>query len=559
MERPINDLDTILAEIGQFGMLQTLNFILICFPMVYSGMELNYFFTASGVEQRCRIDECDPEDTTAPAFLPLWIDNSVPFESGVPSKCTRYKLSNSKDTSTSYIDNNSKNSNSSPFCPGNMFDQTATESCSEFIYKTEEKTIATEWGLSCPNDAWKLAAIGTLHNFGQLIGVPTGGYVSDRYGRRKVLALAGTLGASMSIIQSFSINYAMFAVFEVLSAAFWCTVYPTVMVLALELVRPTKRPLFTCILTAFYPLGAVAMGVVAKHVPNWRHFLRFLFIPGLLHIIYFWIISESIRWLLAKGRYDVAIRDLKKAANFNKTPLSEESIEKFSLYCELHKETSRRVSGKSYPIRHAFTSRKLFWRISICSFCWFAIFLNYYGLSLNSVSLVGNKHLNFILVSLMEGPASLVFYFAANSMGRRSSQSCFLIASGVACLSSYLVNNNHPWLAFALYLFGKLAASASLINMVVYTSELFPTNLRQSLFSFCAMFGQIGSMIAPQTPLLAQTFPSLPLIIFGSCGIASGLLVLKFPETSDVTLPMTVDDAENVGNDVTETTETENI
>lgn len=131
----------------------------------------------------------------------------------------------------------------------------------------------------------------------------------------------------------------------------------------------------------------------------------------------------------------------------------------------------------------------------------------------------------------MEEPASLVFYFAANSMGRRSSQSCFLISGGVACILSYLTNSSkltvliyqqnqkkikrlfffaeHPWLAFALYLFGKFTASASLINMVVYTSELFPTNLRQSLFAFCAMFGQIGSMIAPQTPLLVSSSSGL--------------------------------------------------
>lgn len=117
----------------------------------YSGLLLSKIIKI--VFHRCRIDECDPENT-APTFLPLWIDNSVPFESGVPSKCTRYKLRSSNDTSTPYVDNNSKNSNSSPVCPANMFDQTTTESCNEFVYKTEERTIATE--VSRENLYWKI-------------------------------------------------------------------------------------------------------------------------------------------------------------------------------------------------------------------------------------------------------------------------------------------------------------------------------------------------------------------------------------------------------------------
>lgn len=245
----------------------------------------------------------------------------------------------------------------------------------------------------------------------------------------------------MGIIRSFSVNYIMFAVFEMLNA-FGGIVYPTVIVLGMELVGPEKRALSTAILAAAYPLGEVTMGLVAKYVTNWRNFLRFLYAPGLLHIAYFWIIDESVRWLLAKGRYDEAIRTLKKAARFNRTPLSEQSLEKLCLNSESHKESSEDASSESYPICHACTSPKLLFRIVNLSFCWFTNVLVYYGLSLNSVSFAGDKYVNFMLVCLVEIPGAIASYFAVSLLGRRPSQSGFLIISGLACLLSYFVSES---------------------------------------------------------------------------------------------------------------------
>lgn len=44
-----------------------------------------------------------------------------------------------------------------------------------------------------------------------------------------------------------------------------------------------------------------------------------------------------------------------------------------------------------------------------------------------------------------------------------------------------------------------------------------------------------------------QIMPALPLILFGSMGMAAGLLSLIFPETLGTKLPDTVWEAENIG------------
>lgn len=100
-----------------------------------------------------------------------------------------------------------------------------------------------------------------------------------------------------------------------------------------------------------------------------------------------------------------------------------------------------------------------------------------------------------------------------------------------------------PWLTLALFLIGKLAITTSFCVLYVYTAELFPTNLRHSLLGTCSMFGRIGLIIAPQTPLLATYMSSLPLLMMGSCAFISGILLLNFPETLNKKLPDTIEEA----------------
>lgn len=45
----------------------------------------------------------------------------------------------------------------------------------------------------------------------------------------------------------------------------------------------------------------------------------------------------------------------------------------------------------------------------------------------------------------------------------------------------------------------------------------------------------------------ARILPSLTLLLFGGVSILSGILVINFPETFDIKLPDTIEEAENIG------------
>uniref|UniRef100_S4NXS3 Solute carrier family 22 member 6-A n=1 Tax=Pararge aegeria TaxID=116150 RepID=S4NXS3_9NEOP len=68
--------------------------------------------------------------------------------------------------------------------------------------------------------------------------------------------------------------------------------------------------------------------------------------------------------------------------------------------------------------------------------------------------------------------------------------------------------------------------------------------MRQTLISVCSTAGRIGSLIAPLTPLLSKYHKSMPTVLFGGMCFISSLLVLMLPETRNVRLPDTIEEAE---------------
>lgn len=61
------------------------------------------------------------------------------------------------------------------------------------------------------------------------------------------------------------------------------------------------------------------------------------------------------------------------------------------------------------------------------------------------------------------------------------------------------------------------------------------------------MFGRFGSISAPQTPLLATIYPSMPLFLFGGTSMLAGVFSLSFPETLNTKLPDTIEEAIHIG------------
>lgn len=209
------DVDILIREIGKFGKYQLTNYLLLCIPIALTTMfTLTYVFTAGDLSYRCKVAPCD--DAAISLIDPLqsaFVNFTLPLDSsGKWSQCSAYK----------YIPSNATDDEAT--CQPESFDRSVVEQCSEFVYQSDEKTILSEFNLTCDSE-WKLSFVGTINNIGQFLCLPLTGFISDRYGRRTAFVLGILFSGLFGVLRGFSVNYFMFAAFEFLEPLLGAGVY----------------------------------------------------------------------------------------------------------------------------------------------------------------------------------------------------------------------------------------------------------------------------------------------------------------------------------------------
>ncbi|CAH0719762.1 unnamed protein product, partial [Brenthis ino] len=518
------DLDEVLEEIGPLGPFQIKIYSLILIPILFCAVyNTQYIFAAANVQYRCQVPECE----AVPPKLETddWGSWALPDGAG---RCERYLLVGTT-------------------CAPESFHPTDTKKCSSWIYENNN-SIVTTFDLAC--EEWKRTLVGTLHSAGLFFALPLTAYVSDNFGRRVAFIATAVAPAFVGIGRSFSQNYLTYVILEFIEAVVGAGVYSSGFILALEMMGLNRRVLGGNIISCTFAIGQALVALVAWAIPEWRTLTRVIYAPSFLFIFYFFLIEESVRWLLSRGNKKEAARILFKAAAINKKKLSPETIK------HLTEETPSEQDSSKLPIDdknkkpslglQVLKSRIIMARLLICSFWWITVTFIYYGLSINSVSLAGNSYVNYILTALVEIPGYCISVLTLDRFGRKSSIMTAFFVCGISLVCLPFIPENLLWLQTCLNLLGKLCISMAFSSIYIYTSELYPTTLRHSLVAVCSMCGRIGQVIAPQTPLLMAYMEALPYIIFGIMAATSGLLMLLTPETLHMRLPDTVKQAESI-------------
>ncbi|XP_038214317.1 organic cation transporter protein-like [Zerene cesonia] len=528
-ERKGVDLDSILVEeIGQFGKYQILTLALAAFPVMFSAFAAGeYIFTTARVPSRCLIPQCDTEN---PEYAPPWILNAIP------------------GTSLDSFDNCEKYANSSTItprnvCPADWFNRNEVVPCDAYVY---ENTLSVVYDFDMACNEWQRSLIGTIRTVGTLLVLPITGYISDRWGRRVALTINAFNTGWIGLVRSFVNTYEWFLVLEVLESTVGAGAYSSCYILVTELVGPKYRVIAGATISTLFALGQVILGFIAWGVPSWRPLTQVLYAPQLLVVTYFWILSESVRWLLSKGRYEEAETILKKAAKRNNKELSEKSLQALRDNAEYEK-TAEKPKEPWLPLL-VIRSKVILFRCCVSPIWWITNTLVYYGMSINAVNLSGNRYLNYIAVAAVEIPGYWTAILLLDRVGRKP----VLIGAYFLCAAcqfafAFMPDGNEG-LSLAIYLIGKYSIAVVMTSVYVYTAELYPTKYRHSLFAFSSMIGRLGSITAPLTPALAQeVWEPFPSVLFGSFAALSGLLIFTTPETLGTKLPDTMEEAEQLG------------
>ncbi|CAG5054645.1 unnamed protein product [Parnassius apollo] len=524
-EKPLDLDDVLVNELGQFGWFQLRNILLVALPIIASAFMSEYIFSAASVPHRCQIPECG-ENGKDFEYNPEWILNAVPVTDNGFASCERYKPMGTNA--------------SLDYCPANIFDQQNTVACDGYVYG-RDNSVVYDFDLGCQE--WLRALAGTLSSVGTLLVLPITGYISDRFGRRVALVISVFNLALFGLIRAFSVNYTMYLVLQLLQTTFGAGTFSSSYIFAAELVGPKYRVIASATASSMFAVGQVVLGGVAWLVQPWRYMIMALHIPCFLVIIYFWILTESVRWLLAKQKYTEARAVLEKVARVNNTYISDKSMEALMNppMAPESASTDKNIVGTIIK------SPVLLRRVCTTPIWWITTTFVYYGLSINSTSLSDTIYLNFILTCIVEIPGYITAVLILDMIGRKVTLSGAFFLSACCNIAFAFISVDMTVLRLVIYLLGKFGISMVMMSLYLFTSELYPTEYRHSLLAFSSMIGRIGSICAPLTPALMVYWRGIPSVMFGGMAVLSGLLVLTQPETLGTKMPDTLAEAEALG------------
>ncbi|XP_061331213.1 solute carrier family 22 member 7 [Pezoporus flaviventris] len=516
--------EDLFLEIGGFGRFQIWVLFILCLPRINLPMHfLLHNFLAATPPHHCAIPAQEAfENLTTEEVLLI----SIPRDpDGTFSSCEMFSQPQFQLLLNSSLQ--PENSSIIQHCQhGWVYDH------SQFT-----STIATQWDLVCEQRGLNQATA-TFFFIGVTIGAVIFGYLSDRFGRKAMLQLSLVCSVVFGMLSAASVSYSMLAITRTLTGVALSGVSLIVLPLGMEWVDIQHRTFSGILTSIFWSIGNMLLAMVAYLVREWHWLLVAVTGPCLLSIVCLWWVPESARWLIANGQVKQAHRNLLRCARMN-------GRKDFTVSPQaLRKMATDKKPGGSYSYISLFRTPVLR-KISLCSGAvWFGVAFSYYGMSMNLTGFGLNMYLSQFVFGVIEIPAKMIMYVLVNRIGRRQSQAWSLILTGLCIGANIIIPKPFTALRSVVAIMGKGFSESAFTTVFLYTSELYPTILRQNGMGYTSFVARLGGALAPLVFLLDEVWRSLPEVTYCGVAVCCGSVAFLLPETLNVCLPEGIEDVE---------------
>ncbi|UYO35955.1 MFS transporter [Bacillus zhangzhouensis] len=369
---------------------------------------------------------------------------------------------------------------------------------------------------------------------GQAIGAIFFGWLAERRGRVFSAKWAMFLMSIMSIACICSGHFMALFIFRFIQGIGVGGEVPVAASYINELSRAQGRGRFFMLYEMIFPLGLmISAQIGAFVVPSfgWKWMFLIGGIGGLIVFVFFFMLRESPRWLIAKGRLDDAERIIEEieASTDKRMPVA--------------KQISSSTEKGDWKELFSIFYRK---RTLIVWGLWFSAYFVSNGLNNWLPSLystvynlpVGDSLRAASLTNILQTIGVFACAFLIDKVGRKRWATIAFVLTGVLLTALWISGATSPesviYLGSAAY--GMMGTITVLLYL--YTPEIYPTRMRVIGTAFATAWLRLASAIAPIMIgfILEVSGVSTIFILFASVTVVGAILAFKMIETREKVL-----------------------
>lgn len=369
------------------------------------------------------------------------------------------------------------------------------------------------------------------------------GAISDRYGRFFCAKISIILEIVAGFGQAYapSIYFYMFARFFVGVGAYGR--FLNGYILLAEWVGPKVRGRMAAIHEFAWSAGKIVFPIVHYLVTDYFAVQIGLSSAQLFLLpVYVYVVCESPKWLLTRGKYKEAEKILTKAATAKGVYSDSEIKRRIELLRKSSVEEQEKLTREE-------RSRLLFWvwkdpkllRISLnLYFFWWSRSFIGHGFFYNIGNLGGNIYLNVFIMGWSGIFANLIYYYSVRRFKRRTIMIVTAFMKALLLCASFASSFHDSLIPLRIILsfFSTIFGIVGADTLYLFTTETFPTPIRQVTLGVCSVFSRLGSVVGPfMKDLTNVTHLSVSFGLFSVLAILNAILLCFLPDTTDIQLP----------------------
>jgi len=381
---------------------------------------------------------------------------------------------------------------------------------------------------------------GSLFFVGGNVGVIFFSYISDRYGRKIAIQYSYLIGSIalflLGVATTGPFTYILFLM--LIWAGMSCYMFLSLIYLAEVSDEHFSRNASAVLLLSITGAQIIII-TISYFIPYWKTvFIWFIAIPALLTNISFFFLDETPIYLESKKDIAQTLMVLEKIGQTNKKSIEDQELETCVPQTLIPvKEIEPAVPGKSYNYIEIILHPQLRRRVYIYSLIRLYLCWAYWGCIFTLSSMGGSLYINSMVAAIAEA-LGYVLSFKAYLFPTRKLLKGSLQVVMIMGFSFLLIPKDDASDGFLGPIFFQsilsliMRTSVCFIYGFIYSlgNELFPTEVRSQSNGVAGIFSDLGGVVSPLLPVLAQSYNLHPLFLLGVLGVAPLIASQYLPE-----------------------------